>query len=650
MKSFNILILLLLCFVVRVGAQQSILNKKVDFDYTEIPLEKVLKDLDNRYAIQFSYVNNMIPVEQKISAKAKNKPLKDGLTLILAQTDVDFTEVNGKVILRKNNKKAVVPKPVKASEEVKEDTRNAGTAEKKTVASTKPATVEEGSAARAEAQEDLNQAGALETTAHTNAEETAQNSAPASGQNPAPKQATSTEATIPSESKQEPEEELLAMNSKDSAVLVKKESKLQRFIKDVFEPNGEEKSNVATTDQNGHKEERTWGGLFKKKPSVSESEEGSQPHTEEAKQVRGERQKPEDREEAMPAHIGFTYPLSTNGIRAAEVANKISIHALIGVSKGIEGFEAAGIGSITKEYAEGGQLAGLFNIARDVKGVQAAGLTNITSGQVAGGQFAGLVNVGKGTVKGGSFAGLGNIQAAHVEGAQAAGLFNTAESIKGIQAAGIVNRLGDIKGVQVAGIINTAQNVEGAQVAGIINQARFVKGVQIGLINVADSVDGASIGLLSLVKKGYRRFEIYSSESFHANAAFKIGTQHFYTIFAGGAQFREARPVYGAGIGFGSQQNLSEQWKMSIDLTAYQVIEDWKLNYTSQNANLRLSFDREFGRYFTLFGGPSFNVLTSRKINRVETGPDFAPWNVFDRSYSTVNITMWPGLFAGFRF
>ena len=52
--------------------------------------------------------------------------------------------------------------------------------------------------------------------------------------------------------------------------------------------------------------------------------------------------------------------------------------------------------------------------------------------------------------------------------------------------------------------------MNGAQVAGVFNYAKKLRGVQIGLINVSDTSDGYSIGLLNLVKQGYHKISLFA--------------------------------------------------------------------------------------------------------------------------------------------
>jgi hypothetical protein len=303
----------------------------------------------------------------------------------------------------------------------------------------------------------------------------------------------------------------------------------------------------------------------------------------------------------------------------------------------LKGVEISGIGNIEKEFVEGVQTSGIFNIVDGkVEGVQVAGIINVNKGPVKGAQFSGISNINGSDAETASFSGIGNITGGNVKGGQFSGIINIAEKVEGIQ---------------VAGISNTSKDIQGVQVAGIVNKAKSVKGTQIGLINIADTVDGISIGLFNFVKKGYRRFELYGSEGFHANAAFKIGVQRFYTILAAGAKF-EDEFIWGYGLGFGTQFDLSKTWKMSIDATAYHIPDtrNIEVNYLNMNNNLRIGIDKVFARHFSVTFGPSFNVLISEHAGNEGIVKNIAPYNVYQHTGNRYTLTMWPGFFAGIRF
>ncbi len=52
-------------------------------------------------------------------------------------------------------------------------------------------------------------------------------------------------------------------------------------------------------------------------------------------------------------HIGFIYPLSTNGTHAILDTNTLSLHALVGVSAEERGFAASGLTNVVRNNTHG---------------------------------------------------------------------------------------------------------------------------------------------------------------------------------------------------------------------------------------------------------------------------------------------------------
>jgi hypothetical protein len=58
-----------------------------------------------------------------------------------------------------------------------------------------------------------------------------------------------------------------------------------------------------------------------------------------------------------------------------------------------------------------------------------------------------------------------------------------------------------MNGLQAAGFANIASEAEGLQLAGFLKCGRAEsKGMQLGFINVADTIDGIPIGFISFVR------------------------------------------------------------------------------------------------------------------------------------------------------
>ena len=366
-----------------------------------------------------------------------------------------------------------------------------------------------------------------------------------------------------------------------------------------------------------------------------------------------------------PFQVTFITPLGTNGTLSPQITNRFSLNILAGYNGGVDGFELGGFLNLTNDYVKGiqiagfgnisggnteaGQIAGFMNInGGEVKGLQTSGFINIAGGRTEAVQIGGFTNL-SGALKGVQVSGFGNL-AEETTGVQAAGFGNIAEQSEGLQVSGFINITGDIKGVQVAGFLNKSNNVDGVQGGGFLNIAEKVKGVQIGgFINICDTIDGIPIAPISVVKKGgYRRFEFWGNETFFMNTSFKIGIRPFYTIFTLG--FKPVVSDFNTGIGFGVGTNIELNMNKSLDIESHIYIinkyfwENWDYNHLNQ---LRISFNYQIAEHFSIFAGPTFNILISDiAIYADEIAPSWA-FNIADRKDS---IRGWFGFNTGMRF
>jgi hypothetical protein len=261
---------------------------------------------------------------------------------------------------------------------------------------------------------------------------------------------------------------------------------------------------------------------------------------------------------AQGSQITFAYPLGTNGVDAISISNKFSVNVLYGVNGGLDGLELGGILNYNHGDVNGMQLAGVANINRE-----------------------------------------------HTNGLMWSGCFNlTMEEAEGMQLSEINIAAGDFTGVQ----------------AGVFNYARGLKGVQFGVVNIVGEDNGAvPIGLINIVRGGYYELEFATSEVLYTNLNYKMGVEHFYTIFKMGSSRYESNPVYSFGIGFGSMLSLAEKHKLSIDLSVNHIVynEDWNSDDNSLS-KLDLSYRFYMIEHVALFAGPSLNWYVSEM--RVDEG------------------------------
>jgi hypothetical protein len=330
--------------------------------------------------------------------------------------------------------------------------------------------------------------------------------------------------------------------------------------------------------------------------------------------------------------------VGTNGLESDEITNRLSVNILAGYNGGVNGTE----------------VAGLLNVLRrDMKGVQWSGVGNLVQGQMLGTQISLLgVNTNIGKVQGLQIAGTANIVFDDMTGLQLAGFGNVGfGNIRGWQAAAGFNLAqGDVY-AQAAGLVNwSGGSVGGSQLALLFNKADWVGGDQVGLINVCDSIGGVPFGLISFVRKGYRRLELSFSEDLHINLGAKIGTRKFYSIFQFGSRADELS--WGFGYGFGTSITMGRQSWLSAELVGMHVNEkEWWTNELNMLFQTRVALDINLKDGQSLFFGPELKVLFSKRESEEGEliGSGIMPYSFSDKSTDAVNTRMWIGGRLGIR-
>ena len=93
------------------------------------------------------------------------------------------------------------------------------------------------------------------------------------------------------------------------------------------------------------------------------------------------------------------------------------------------------------------------------------------------------------------------------------------------------------------------------------------RGTQIGLINIADTVErGVTVGLINIVKKGKLQFALEHNEVIDFNIAFRSGTNRLYSVLFVGSQAKEDDYLWTYGGGFGTEFKLKKNWNSSVEL------------------------------------------------------------------------------------
>ncbi|MCF8452210.1 MAG: carboxypeptidase-like regulatory domain-containing protein [Pedobacter sp.] len=301
---------------------------------------------------------------------------------------------------------------------------------------------------------------------------------------------------------------------------------------------------------------------------------------------------------SSPYQASLLPGLSSHGMFSSQVVNKASLNLLGGYTAGVDGAEVAGLFNISKNNVQYVQLAGLANlVGGSVRGFQAGGLVNSVLDSLVGFQAAGIVN----DVRSGA------------EGWQAAGIFNhVRRDLNGWQVAGIGNLAsGNTRGVQTAGIGNVAaKQMKGIQIGGIFNYAKEMKGLQIGLVNVADTSSGFSIGLINWVNKGYHKLSLSSTDVFGTQLAVKTGTAKFYTMLIMSGSYGVNDRVYSAGYGIGHEFIFSKRLSASAELSSQGLyLGNWDYPNILNKGQLNMQF--KLAKGLNLFAGPSYSLYYS---------------------------------------
>jgi hypothetical protein len=368
--------------------------------------------------------------------------------------------------------------------------------------------------------------------------------------------------------------------------------------------------------------------------------------------------------------------LGTNGWNSGRTINDYSINFFGGYARGTRQIELGFFINADRDDVSWLQIAGIGNlVGRNVYGIQAAGIFNLTGGEVKAAQLSGATTINLGEVRGFQVTGLANINLKSGDGVLAAGLANIVlKSSKGVQVAGLTNlQLDGYHGTQVAGLLNlnkvyingsqvsglaniATDYVGGSQISGLFNYAKNVKGFQFGLVNVADSLSGIPIGLLSIVKKGYHKLEISADEVFYANLSFRTGVRKFYNILHIGfkpSSLLLSETVWSFGYGIGAARKIARWLDLNLDLSTDQVNKDGFTNSLSLLNKAYLGFDARLAPKFAITFGITLNgYLTDKSHNNYPNlFTDFHPSIISNRNLGkTDNLIIWWGARVGLRF
>lgn len=285
------------------------------------------------------------------------------------------------------------------------------------------------------------------------------------------------------------------------------------------------------------------------------------------------------RYEKRPAQISLVFPIGTSGKMSKDHDFIFSLNVLAGVTGKVSGFEIAGLGNINRDSVKGFQIAGLWNSTKE----------NFT-----GAQLAGLLNIAEQGSDGFRAAGLINISNSNAKGVEIAGLFNqTKNNLNGLHMAGLFN--------------NVSNKTSGVQIAGLLNKTKILRGFQLGIINIADTVErGMSMGLINIVKKGgYSEWELSFSDYQNIGMSYKHGTKAFYNIYNVGFNLNEDK-LWSAGFGFGHVQKLSPQINFQPEVIVNTYFpSDFKEYKRTLSYRLKLGVSYSISDHISISAAPS---------------------------------------------
>ena len=195
---------------------------------------------------------------------------------------------------------------------------------------------------------------------------------------------------------------------------------------------------------------------------------------------------------------------------------------------------------------------------------------------------------------------------------------------------------------QAAGIWQVA-NQSNCQLAGVVNITKKGK-FQFGLVNVRDTADGLSLGLINIVKQGgIMEAGIESDEFVHTAIAIRTGVRRLYTKIAVGYNYIEN--FWTVESGFGTSVRLAKNLNINFELTHATASNDvlgwYSLTQFSPVLNYR------FANHFKVYVGPSLNLHVQNDYVKQAEPRQFMniPYSFFNQTFNYI----WAGVVGEIR-
>ncbi|MBO9727511.1 MAG: hypothetical protein J7623_02605 [Chitinophaga sp.] len=367
-----------------------------------------------------------------------------------------------------------------------------------------------------------------------------------------------------------------------------------------------------------------------------------------------------------PYQVSLAPGLGTHGRMSGQVVNKFSVNVVGGYAAGVDGFEMgtvfnivkndmqscqiAGVVNIVGGKTRGAQIAGIHNNVLDsMIGLQAAGVSNVTEGSLRGMQVSGVVGQVYGNTNGAQLTGVVSSIRGDMGGVQVSGVVNYAGgNMEGLQASGILNYTKkDVSGAQISDIGNISHGtMKGLQLSSIFNYAKRMDGVQIGLVNIADTSTGYSIGLFNFVRKGYKKITLYSTDVLPYNIAWKAGRTELYSILLGGFGTGENNSAWSIGYGIGKIIPFNKVWSVMVEATGQNTFEGtW--DHNMKIFRLQPSLNVTLNKHITIFAGPALSIGIADPENKITEGRRYIDYGAHYPSFNMGDARGWLGWQAG---
>ncbi|PTT00541.1 hypothetical protein DBR11_09655 [Pedobacter sp. HMWF019] len=257
-----------------------------------------------------------------------------------------------------------------------------------------------------------------------------------------------------------------------------------------------------------------------------------------------------------------------------------------------------------------------------------------------------------GGVEGVEMAGVFNINKMDMRYFQMAGIFNlTGGTARGLQLAGVNNRtLGDMNGLQAAGFINSTEGtLRGVQISALNNSAGNLKGVQVGLVNVADSSSGLSIGLINIIRNGFYSVSYSATGEMNAITTLKTGSKRLYTALIIGSNISANERQYVVGLGLGTRLKIAGP--LFADLQADFLLANGGGVWDDRWMRLHGSLNIALSKKLSIFAGPVLNRYVANSGFHVKGYQNLANLPEYSATYPIdEHFRNWLGWQAGIAF